>query len=850
MVPRIRKDNSFFHNWAIRWNGVPEDFSDATDVNLTAIVIGQYKKLERGTHYRIDGNIIKIDCTPSICNRVGVYKLELKYKKPNSDFIDGQRRSAVDLNAFEIVPDSEHADVTQDISATSDAIAGFALKYEHLTPEQKEELRGKGIKSLTKTSESNEEKTYTITFDDGVTFDFIVKDGHSPAITFNGTSIVVDEEIGPDLKGDTGNGISSVEFVEKVGLIKKYVITFTDGNTTDFYVRDGADGHSPVITFNGTSIVVDGQVGPNLKGETGKGVSSVTLHSTVGLSKTYRITFTDNTTFDYIVMDGPAGAGATVEQERSQALDKVPSSKLFDDETSALSREIVQLAGNVNYRKINFVTDAATTRKQIPLAERRAGMTIVYTTAKGIVTEQYNKTVYSDAEWAAEHNWYKVLDSRNLDVLIGINELKTIVGKNLYNRNNGIVGGSLQNNTGIPTINASFHYSNYIQISDSKKYILSGFKSNTILFNRVVVFYDAYGKILDTGWSTTGKQYSLASVDNDTYPVNRTFYILAPASQVPADWKTNGLATLPIPAGAAYLRFNTGYSGYDWRPYLMLEETTTSEPSAYEKYGVPSSNINYTSFENSLREITIENLLVTNKFDVTKRKINRYLSYLDATEKIQSDIEGKSFAISDYIPVFGGKTYYLSGRFVNAPETGDATGLVFYDDLGNPIKPIDINGNSYPSYRLPYLNGVVYAPIDAVSVRFTCMYYSTLQEISELQFINSSEPQEYIPFGSFIIASKSGNPVLVNNTVLDGLIMLKSGNTYTGLRVEDIKILKSIVDEIYVLNDFTAGAKAKYQNYEIEYSHVLPLNGIAMTSDGVLVFMQNGVRYNINLTQA
>lgn len=125
MVPKIRKDNTFKHNWAIRWNGDPEDFSDATDINLTAIVIGQYKKLERGTHYRIDGNIIKIDCTPSICNRTGVYKLELKYKKPNSDFIDGQRRSAVDLNAFEIVPDSAQANVTQDISTTSDAIVGF-----------------------------------------------------------------------------------------------------------------------------------------------------------------------------------------------------------------------------------------------------------------------------------------------------------------------------------------------------------------------------------------------------------------------------------------------------------------------------------------------------------------------------------------------------------------------------------------------------------------------------------------------------------------------------------------------------------------------------------------------------
>lgn len=37
------------------------------------------------------------------------------------------------------------------------------------------------------------------------------------------------------------------------------------------------------------------------------GIESITLLSTVGLEKTYRITFTDNTTFDYVVTDGEDG---------------------------------------------------------------------------------------------------------------------------------------------------------------------------------------------------------------------------------------------------------------------------------------------------------------------------------------------------------------------------------------------------------------------------------------------------------------------------------------------------------------------------------------------------------------
>lgn len=45
-------------------------------------------------------------------------------------------------------------------------------------------------------------------------------------------------------------------------------------------------------------------------GATGNGISSVTLLSTSGKQKTYRITFTDGTTFDYVVTDGADGTGA------------------------------------------------------------------------------------------------------------------------------------------------------------------------------------------------------------------------------------------------------------------------------------------------------------------------------------------------------------------------------------------------------------------------------------------------------------------------------------------------------------------------------------------------------------
>ena len=46
-----------------------------------------------------------------------------------------------------------------------------------------------------------------------------------------------------------------------------------------------------------------------VKGDTGNGIQSITLLSTVGLVKTYRITYTNGTTYDYTVTDGAGGGG-------------------------------------------------------------------------------------------------------------------------------------------------------------------------------------------------------------------------------------------------------------------------------------------------------------------------------------------------------------------------------------------------------------------------------------------------------------------------------------------------------------------------------------------------------------
>lgn len=79
---------------------------------------------------------------------------------------------------------------------------------------------------------------------------------------------------------------------------------------------DGDDGHTPYIQggywyINGVNT---GVLAAGTPGTPGRGVSSVLLHSTVGKVKTYRMTFTDSSYFDYDVTDGADGTGGGVTQ--------------------------------------------------------------------------------------------------------------------------------------------------------------------------------------------------------------------------------------------------------------------------------------------------------------------------------------------------------------------------------------------------------------------------------------------------------------------------------------------------------------------------------------------------------
>ena len=89
--------------------------------------------------------------------------------------------------------------------------------------------------------------------------------------------------------GPTGNGISKIEKVGTAGLVDTYRITYTNGQTYEYTVTNGAQGPQ------------------------GNGIVSIYKSGESGAVKTYTILFTDGNTFEYQVTDGEV-TFATLEQ--------------------------------------------------------------------------------------------------------------------------------------------------------------------------------------------------------------------------------------------------------------------------------------------------------------------------------------------------------------------------------------------------------------------------------------------------------------------------------------------------------------------------------------------------------
>ena len=142
--------------------------------------------------------------------------------------------------------------------------------------------------------------------------------------------IEIKGDAGAGEKGADGNGIKSITIDNSRTDATKttYVITFDDGTTYSYEVKNGTNGaNGSVVTIGGngnwyidgvdSGVLARGQNGTNgtngTNGKDGNGIKSITIdtNNTDETKTTYIITFDDDTTYSYEVKNGINGSNGT-----------------------------------------------------------------------------------------------------------------------------------------------------------------------------------------------------------------------------------------------------------------------------------------------------------------------------------------------------------------------------------------------------------------------------------------------------------------------------------------------------------------------------------------------------------
>jgi hypothetical protein len=149
-MKKIRIGNDFVFSWAIERGGAPENLETVLEKHLYMIVFGTKTEIH---NYTVSGNKIIVEFTPEMLNKIGIYTLIFYYVLPDESLSDNDRKCAVDIDAFQIVPRTAMADDVSEFAVTSDmAIAfkgdkGDPFRYEDFTPEQIEDLKRPAIEA-------------------------------------------------------------------------------------------------------------------------------------------------------------------------------------------------------------------------------------------------------------------------------------------------------------------------------------------------------------------------------------------------------------------------------------------------------------------------------------------------------------------------------------------------------------------------------------------------------------------------------------------------------------------------------------------------------------------------------
>lgn len=119
--------------------------------------------------------------------------------------------------------------------------------------------------------------------------------------------------------------------------------------------------------------------------------------------------------------------------------------------------------GDGSNKILDWNTDVAATRKQIPLSDRKSGLQISYNRPNyGWINEQYIGTSFTDSEWVKDYRWEKIV---KFDFINGFNNFYSFFNYGIYNNSESKVRIKISESDEGGNFNISFsrnvaHYDN------------------------------------------------------------------------------------------------------------------------------------------------------------------------------------------------------------------------------------------------------------------------------------------------------------------------------------------------------------------------------------------------------
>ena len=230
---------------------------------------------------------------------------------------------------------------------------------------------GRGITSITKTSTSGLQDTYTITYSDGTTSTFVITNG---AQGEQGETGLVGLEC---FKLETTQPVVNntiqvaLNYFNRTPVANERVNVYVLLSNGDFYITtceiSAVDSSYATLTYKivPSAINIKGATGEN--GTDGRGIVSISKTSTSGLVDTYTITYSDNTTSTFEITNGVGsqtkvnlGNDTAIEDIRTQMNlgKKLVKICLNTDLTSASGQtQSFYVQGNNTFTQITLTND-------------------------------------------------------------------------------------------------------------------------------------------------------------------------------------------------------------------------------------------------------------------------------------------------------------------------------------------------------------------------------------------------------------------------------------------------------------------------------------------------------------